>query len=796
MIEETPLQLYVSALVFSPRSSEVKKRNRGEMPSWILNEFPGPGDWSSSESSRSLSIAHSSKIYSFAISPDSTLVATACGDRMIHIWDVMNGIERFRLEGNPDGVASVCFSPNMCLVASSAENLVSIWNIQAALGARHQPEFQLCFTRQGVDPKSSNHPMCAISSSGNVLTAVDYPNDIWVWDMAAKQSPKYHFQVESPRKIIGVYFSSDGSLLIAITVLSDWPWWGEKGEIVDAWHISTGIKVSTEKSAPEGPFLGILSGTRYMTVPPIQFSNRRRLTLRDARTGLNERKSHIPGFAKLGDWTPSKALCRPGDGKFLLASRMGPSIILGMLGDKNVTLLEIETDVERFNVSPDGKHIVSNNSSNEVRVRNIEGIFSKSPLPMKMHRCLQNVGSQWGRLMRRILNTNQFTSGDLGPFGWTICADGSLLATDGNRNSPIIIWDTKRGEEKFCLNLPKTRRRMAKFSASGNVVGVLDSSSIHLWETETGKKRDILKIDSLYKAKHGFLTISEKGGKVIYIGQGPSISKCYCWEFDGLRKISGFEIPIRSHREVRIELSANEESYCLWNRESAILEVSRFPSNTIRHTVLPGIAKQVTFMPDSQHIWVLYEAEGGRRQGIRIWNIEQDIFREVHVDLLPDFTNESCADDDGGLDRTPNEDQPKLYGPDYYAGITSRDGELLALVGYCQGVPMVDVFQTSNLKAVFRAKHGSSNGFIKFDPSGTHLITNQGGFPLPGASPPRPLLYATPCWIQEDGEDILAITPQYRYAIEVIHGHTITFSDSDDLPVSLRLDEGMKTMIS
>lgn len=170
MIEEAPLQLYISALIFTPISSEVRERYRKEMPSWILNEPQTPDD--RGKSPGGFSIAHSSAIHSVAISPDSSLVATACGDCMVHIWDVRSGMQKSTLEGNPDGVASVCFSPNGCLVAAFAQNIVFVWNIESTLGARSQPECQFRFKRQGSETASSQHPKCAISPCGNLVTLI------------------------------------------------------------------------------------------------------------------------------------------------------------------------------------------------------------------------------------------------------------------------------------------------------------------------------------------------------------------------------------------------------------------------------------------------------------------------------------------------------------------------------------------------------------------------------------------------------------------------------------------------
>ncbi|KAF4764819.1 hypothetical protein HAV15_003860 [Penicillium sp. str.  len=382
---------------------------------------------------------------------------------------------------------------------------------------------------------------------------------------------------------------------------------------------------------------------------------------------------------------------------------------------------------------------------------------------------------------------------------WVRCHDGSLLATGALQGSTITIWDTKTGEEKFRLNAPDFLHD-PEFSQSGNVFAAVGESGVHFWETKTGQKGDILKIDGQQTYGFGNLRISGKGERVIYTRSLflnlQVFSQFYGWELDGLRKISSFEIPVRSQKSMRIVLSPNEELYCLWSPESAVLEIGSFSSNNLRHTALRGVAKLVEFMPDGKHIWILGELEEGQRQAIQIWNIEQEGLREVYIDLPPFFPFELRELGDYRKGWSKDEKIIK-YGPPYHDGFVSPDGKLLALLSPCwDNKPrhQIDLFKIRDLKALFRLQLDFQTRDIQFSPSGTHLITERGNDLLPGASPPFPLLFATRSWIQEDDEDILAIPPAYQDLLRGIHGHTITFGDRFNGPLFVRLDEGMKTM--
>ncbi|KAJ5349807.1 hypothetical protein N7541_007534 [Penicillium brevicompactum] len=798
MIERTPLQLYVSALIFSKKSSEVRKRYRKEAPSWILNEPYLPDD-SSKRSSGGLPIAHASVIYSVAISSDSSLVATACGDCMVHIWDTLSGMERFVLEGNSDGVASVCFSSNGFLVGSFVGNRVSVWNIQAALGAKHQPECQFRFTRQGLETASSHHPTCAISPSGTLVAVVDYPHDIWVWDMRATQSVKYHFQVESQRHITGVYFSSDGSLLLSITLPSDTAIDPICTETLSAWDTSTGIKISTERSAPEELFLGVMPGTRHIAISPGVSRNEKYLTLRDALTGLDDMIAPLD----LGR-CPLKALCRPADGKFLLASILiNGHVILWMPGGEITIVWESYfSESKSIDFSPNGKYLILATSSNEVRIWNIEDFGHKPTRLVKLHQGFRGIGSSCGKLLRMVLNPSHVKRSSNNFTQWIRSPDGSLLATSGWSCPTITIWNTKTGEKKFCLNVSKGFS-CPTFSSSGNVFAVLVKSGIHFWETKTGRKGDILKTNGSLILEDRDLEISEKGGIFVSIGHDTwdtqSVPKFYGWELDGLRKISNFEIPC-SDQSFQIALSPNEKLYCLWKRTSATIELGSFPGNTIQRTALRGNTELARFTPDGEHVLILDDVIEGPRQAVHIWNIAQECLKTVYIDLPLNIGNRKGVSPCIG--ETQNEYRTRVYGQ-YDDGFVSPDGKLLALVyhpwprrlpGSYFGHPLViDLLKISDFTTPFRVEPEVWE-MTRFAPSGNHLITERGNVPMPGASPPFSLLFATRSWIQEDGEDILEIPPAYRYSLDGIHGHTITFNNDHNGPLFVRLDEGIKTM--
>src|SRR5277367_2868976 len=108
-IENSPLQAYTSALVFSPARSLTRGLFKEEEPKWITVK-PAMGDkWSACLQTLE---GHSWGVWSVAFSHDSTRLASASGDNTVKIWDAGSGKCLQTLEGHSNTVRLVAFSHN------------------------------------------------------------------------------------------------------------------------------------------------------------------------------------------------------------------------------------------------------------------------------------------------------------------------------------------------------------------------------------------------------------------------------------------------------------------------------------------------------------------------------------------------------------------------------------------------------------------------------------------------------------------------------------------------------------
>ncbi|KAL6834132.1 hypothetical protein J3E69DRAFT_353489 [Trichoderma sp. SZMC 28015] len=125
IIEETPLQIYCSALIFSPEQSLIRQRYHAKIPSWIIPSFRRHNTWPI----YTQALWHTGEAISLAFSPDGRYLASGCRDGTLWLWDAVTGAKQRILEGHGKSVNSIDFSPKEELIVSgSTDGTIRLWN--------------------------------------------------------------------------------------------------------------------------------------------------------------------------------------------------------------------------------------------------------------------------------------------------------------------------------------------------------------------------------------------------------------------------------------------------------------------------------------------------------------------------------------------------------------------------------------------------------------------------------------------------------------------------------------------
>lgn len=258
-MEDAPLQLYMSALVFSPSNSLVRELFENEASHWVQKLPITEADWDACEQTlennpawaasvafsadgqrlraglkdgtvqvwdvvtgaciQTLDHQHSEWFFSVAFSADGRRMASGSEDGVVSLWDTADGACRLTLQGHNDKVISLVFSADGQQFASASRNGdVKVWNAVTGVcvhthhSAKRRPTIDIFF---------GDVPRFALTSGTN-------DELITIWDASTgtcTQTLRGHTE-----HVASVAFSADGVQLASAT-----------RNAIKIWNVATGV---------------------------------------------------------------------------------------------------------------------------------------------------------------------------------------------------------------------------------------------------------------------------------------------------------------------------------------------------------------------------------------------------------------------------------------------------------------------------------------------------------------------------------------------------------------------------
>ncbi|KAI1328464.1 WD40-repeat-containing domain protein [Xylariaceae sp. FL0255] len=436
-IVDAPLQVYCSALLFSPQESIVRKLYEHLIPRWITQRPLTSVYWGS----HLLTLRHTASISCIAYSPDGRFLASASG-HSIQLWDAITG--RKERTFSHVRVSVISFSPDGKHIAAASHYDKNV-QLRNAITGKLDHIF-----------KGHENTVAAIafSPNGKFLASGSSDRTVRLWDVIAGGSRVLRGHTST---VLGVAFSADGRLIAS----------GSQDKTVRLWPINTLKPYSLHEH--DGFVSAVACSPNGRSLASVSWDGTVRLW--DVAT----KQSHT--FRGHGDSVGGVAFSP--DGRLLASGGSDTSVRIWdtVSGQIQHKLEGHSLFVRSLAFSPDGRFLASGSQDGSARLWDVANIA--------IARGTAVFERQQNPVRGIILSPdNRFaaTWNDYYP-------------------QTIFLWNINTGQKQRLLRVSHNAHvHNLTFSPDGRFLALFHAGKAQIWDVTTGRKRSSFSVKTIVNA--------------------------------------------------------------------------------------------------------------------------------------------------------------------------------------------------------------------------------------------------------------------------------------------------------